>query len=204
MNTLRWALDRLTLYLPVLLMGALAVATYWLVRSTPAQSDVVAAAPVQHQPDYFMREFVVKTFDAMGQLKSEVKGSETRHYPDTDTLEIDQVTIRSFDEQGRLTTATARRALTNSDASEVTLTGDAQVLRDATIDAAGTTQPAMKFQGEQLHALVNTEQVSSNQPVILTRGQDRFTADSMDYDNQQQVMQMQGRVKGVMFPGTKP
>lgn len=204
MNTLRGAFDRLTLYLPVLLMGALAMASYWLVRSTPAQSAAVAAAAVQHQPDYFMRNFAVKTFDAKGQLKSEVKGRETRHYPDTDTLEIDQVLIRSYDEQGHLTTATARQALTNGDASEVTLIGDARVLRAATVDAAGKAQPAMSFQGEQLHALVDTSQVSSNQPVILTRGQDRFTADSMDYDNQQKVMQMQGRVKGVLFPGNKP
>ena len=204
MNTLRWAFDRLTLYLPVLLMGALAMATYWLVRNTPVHSEAASAAVVQHLPDYFMRNFAVKTFDAQGQLKSEVKGRETRHYPDTDTLEIDQVEIRSFDQQGRLTTATARQALTNSDASEVTLIGNAQVLRAATVSPAGKAQPAMSFQGEQLHAFVNTEQVSSNQPVTLTRGQDRFTADSMDYDNQQQVMLMQGRVKGVLFPGVKP
>lgn len=204
MNTLRWAFDRLTLYLPVLLMGALAMASYWLVRSTPSQSAAAAAAVVQHQPDYFMREFAVKTFDVQGQLKSEVKGRETRHYPDTDTLEIDQVVIRSFDEQGHLTTATARQALTNGDASEVTLIGDARVLRAATVSPAGKLQPAMSFQGEQLHAFVNTEQVSSDQPVVLTRGKDQFTADSMDYDNQQQVIQMQGRVKGVLFPGVKP
>lgn len=204
MNNLRWALDRLTLYLPVLLMGALAMVTYWLVRSTPSQREVAVTAAAQHQPDYFMREFAVKTFDAQGQLKSEVKGRETRHYPDTDTLEIDQVIIRSFDEQGHLTTATARQALSNADGSEVTLIGDARVLRAATISPAGKSQPAMTFEGEQLHALVKTEQLSSDQPVILTRGQDRFTADSMDYDNQQQVMQMQGRVKGVLFPGSKP
>ncbi|MCW2313425.1 LPS export ABC transporter periplasmic protein LptC [Rhodoferax antarcticus] len=204
MNTLRWALDRLTLYLPVLLMGALAMASYLLVRSTPSQSEVVAAAVAQHQPDYFMREFAVKTFDAQGQLKSEVKGREMRHYPDTDTLEIDQVVIRSFDEQGHLTTATARQALTNADASEVTLIGDARVLRAATVTPAGKPQPAMSFQGEQLHALVDTERVRSDQPVTLTRGQDQFTADSMDYDNQQQVIEMQGRVRGVLFPGNKP
>lgn len=204
MNTLRWALDRLTLYLPVLLMGALAMATYWLVRSTPSQADVAAEAAVQHQPDYFMREFSVKTFDAQGRLKSEVKGRETRHYPDTDTLEIDQVVIRSFDEQGHLTTATARQALTDADGSEVTLIGDARVLRAATVSPAGKAQPPMSFQGERLHALVDTEQVSSDEPVILTRGRDQFTADSMDYDNLQQVIEMQGRVKGVLFPGTHP
>ena len=35
---------------------------------------------------------------------------------------------------------------------------------------------------------MNTERVKSNKPVELTRGKDRFTADSMDFDNQQRVM----------------
>lgn len=204
MNNLRWALDRLTLYLPLLLMGTLAMATYWLVRSTPTSGAAATVATVQHLPDYFMRQFAVKTFDVQGQLKSEVKGLEARHFPDTDTLEIDQVTIRSFDKQGHLTTATARQALTNGDASEVTLMGDARVLRAATVSATGKAQPAMTFEGEHLHAFVNTEQVKSDQPVVLTRGQDRFTADSMDYDNTGQVIQMRGRVKGVLFPTVKP
>lgn len=204
MKTLRWALDQLTLYLPLLLMGALAMATYWLVRSTPTAGPATTAAAVQHLPDYFMRQFAVKTFDVQGQLKSEVKGLEARHFPDTDVLEIDQVTIRSFDQQGRLTTATARQALTNGDASEVTLMGNARVLRAAAVSATGKPQPAMTFQGEHLLAFVNTEQLRSNQPVTLTRGQDQFTADSMNYDHQAQVIQLQGRVKGVFIPAAKP
>ncbi len=201
MNRLRWAWERLTLYLPVLLMGVFAMATYWLVRSTPITGTTATAVAVQHQPDYFMRQFAVSTFDAQGQLKSEVKGTELRHFPDTDMIEIDQVKIRSFDEQGHLTTATAQRALSNRDGSEVTLIGDAQVLRAATVSANGKEQPVMTFKGEQLHAFINTEQVSSSLPVTLTHGQDQFTADRMDFDNRKQIIQLDGRVKGVLFPG---
>lgn len=203
MNSLRWAWERLTLYLPVLLMGGVAMTTYWLVRGTPIAGSSATVAPVRHQPDYFMRQFSVKTFDQHGQLKSEVKGGEARHFPDTDTLEIDRVIIRSFDKEGHLTTATARKALTNGDGSEVTLTGDALVMRAATLSPTGKAQPALTFKGEQLHAFINTEQVRSNQPVTLTRGQDQFTADSMDFDNRNQVVVLNGRVKGVLFPSTQ-
>jgi lipopolysaccharide export system protein LptC len=204
MAALRQLLDRLALYLPVVLMGVLAMATYWLVRSTPLGGAPVIATAAQHLPDYFMRGFSVKTFDAKGQLKSEVTGAQARHFPDTDQLEIDQVVIRSFDPQGRLTTATARQALTNGDASEVELMGGAQVVRAAAVDAAGKAQPALTFTGEYLHAFMKTERVTSNQPVVLTRGQSRFTADRMAFDNQQRVMQLDGRVKGILVPGTKP
>ena len=45
----------------------------------------------------------------------------------------------------------------------------------------------MEFRGEFLHAFVNTERVRSHQPVVLIRGNDRFTADSLDYDNLDRV-----------------
>lgn len=204
MRALHWAWDRLTLYLPVLLMGVMAMATYWLVRSTPVDSAFQPVASVPHQSDYFMRQFAIKTFDADGKLKSEVSGSEAHHFPDTDTLEIDQVTIRSFDPQGYLTIATARQAITNGDASEVQLIGGAQVVRQAMRNAAGKAQPAMTFAGEVLNAFMKTERVTSDKPVFLTRGQDHFAADSLDFDNRQRVMRLDGRVKGTLVPAARP
>ena len=204
MNSVRVLLDRLTLYLPVLLMGVLAMATYWLVRSSPVVSAPSPAATVQHQPDYFMRKFAVKTFGPEGRLKSEVSGGEARHFPDTDTLEIDQVHIRSFNAQGHLVTATALQAITNRDASEVQLIGNARVVRDAAPDADGQMRPTMTFTGEFLHAFMNTERVKSHKPVELTRGKDRFTADSMDFDNLGRVMLLTGRVRGQLVSTTAP
>lgn len=203
-NLLRRVWDRVTLYLPVFLMGALAMATYWLVRSTPIIARPRPVAAAQHKPDYFMRNFAVKTFDAAGKLKSEVKGTEARHYPDTNMLEIESVQIRSFDVQGRLTTASARLAITNEDASEVQLIGTAQVMRAPVAGPAGVAEPTLTFAGEYLYAFIHAERVISNKPVELTRGQDRFTADNMDFDNLQRVMLLKGRVKGILLPAARP
>jgi len=200
---LRQTLDRLTLYLPVVLMGVLAMATYWLVRSTPLLASTKSITAPAHLPDYFMRNFAVKTFDARGQLKSEVSGGEAHHFPDTGALEIAQVRIRSFDKQGRLSVATARQAVTNEDASEVRLIGSAKVVRVPLVGARGVAPPVMTFSGEYLHVFINTERVESSKPVVLTRGLDRFTADSMNFDNQQRMMLLQGRVRGLLVPTTR-
>src|SRR3970040_885841 len=88
------------------------------------------AAPVRHEPDYFLKNFAVRTFDEAGRLKNEIFGADARHFPDTDTLEVDDVRIRSFDDGGPLSTATAKRALTNGDASEVELFGNARIIRE--------------------------------------------------------------------------
>jgi lipopolysaccharide export system protein LptC len=197
---LRAAWERATVYLPIILMALMALGTYWLARNTPALGVAEPPRPVTHDPDYFMRGFSVKTFDATGRLKSEVYGSEARHFPDTDTVEIDQPRIRSFNASGQLTVASARRALSNGDGSEVQLFGDAVVIREATTDAQGQLQPSLEFRGEFLHAFMDTERVKSNKPVELRRGRDRFTANSLDYDNLDRVLELQGRVRGVLAP----
>ena len=65
---------------------------------------------------------------------------------------------------------------------------------------AGTAQPRLEFRGEFLHAFTQAERVRSDQPVVLIRGNDRFTADAMEYDHLDQVLQLRGRVRGVLMP----
>jgi len=197
---LREAWERFLLYLPLVFMGTLALVTYWLVRTAPPLSEPQVERAESHDPDYFMEGFSVKTFDAKGRLRSEVFGDKARHYPDTQWLEIDAIRIRSFDEKGRLTTATANRGLTNEDSSEVQLIGNALVVREAQTLKGSKPTPRMEYRGEFLHAFMTTEKVTSNKPVELLRGRDRFTADSMDFDNVEQQLQLQGRVKGILVP----
>ena len=201
-NWVRQGWEQFSLYLPVVLMGLLALGTWWLVRNAPMPLLPAIERQQGNQPDYFMKSFSVKSFDASGRLQSEVQGEEARHYPDSDTLEIDKARIRSVTPQGRLTVATADRALTNADGSEVQLFGNAIVTREPLPAKPGSpAQPRMEFRSEFLHAYTNTERVRSDKPVTLTRGNDRFTADGMDYDNLDQVLQLRGRVRGVLQPG---
>lgn len=201
LGALRDALDRVGTYLPVLLMALLALGTYWLVRSAPPlQSGPKAAAPVRHEPDYFMRNFTVRTFDPQGVMRRELSGVEGRHYPDTDTLEIDKPRIRAFSDTHSEVVATAERALSNGDGSEVQLFDNAVVTRAAERSSSGKTTPQLQFRGDFLDVFTNTQRVHSDRPVVLTRGKDRFTADAMDYDNVTQVANLRGRVRGLMFP----
>lgn len=198
-DRLRLMGDRMTLYLPIILMGLFALGTYWLVRSTPSLLLHGQETQVRHEPDYFMRNFSVKTFNGAGRLQTEVLGTDARHFPDSDTLEIDLVRIRSFSDAGGVTTATARRAVTDDNATEVQLFGEARVVRESTADKMAQAQPRMEFRGEFLHAFMDTQRLSSDKPVELSRGEDRFTADSMEFDNIKRVMDLKGRVKGTLL-----
>jgi lipopolysaccharide export system protein LptC len=197
---LRDGLDRITIYLPVIVTALLALGTYWLVRNAPKLLEPTVKAAPTHEPDFFMRGFVIKNFLPSGELRSELFGKEGRHFPDNDTLEVDQVRMRSVSPEGLITRATADRGLSNGDGSEVQLFGNAVVVRDAATGPSGRAAPRLEFRGDFLHAYLDTERVTSNKPVTLIRGTDRFTADTLDYDNLSGVANLQGRVRGQLVP----
>lgn len=202
-STSRRLADGISIYLPVLLLGVLALGSYWLLRVTPAPMVVPEAAPVRHETDYFMRNFRVQTFEPTGQLKSELMGREIRHFPDNDTLEVDQVRLHTHDAARRLTVVTAQRALSNGDGSEVQFFGDARVVREGFRDAAGQAVPRFELRSDFLHVIQDTERIVTPKPVEILRGADRFTADAMEYDNLNRVVELRGRVVGVMVPGNR-
>ncbi len=199
-NLTRDVLDRSTIYLPIILMFGVALGTYWLVRNAPKLLEPTAKAAPTHEPDYFMRDFVIKNFLPNGDLRSELHGVEGRHYPDTDTIEVDQVRMRSVSPEGLVTRSSANRGLSNADGSEIQLFGNAIVIREPAVSASGKATPRLEFRGEFLHAFLDTEKVQSNKPVTLIRGSDQFTGDSLDYDNLSGVANLTGRVRGVLVP----
>ncbi|MES3014574.1 MAG: LPS export ABC transporter periplasmic protein LptC [Pseudomonadota bacterium] len=195
------AIDTASTYLPLLLMAVLALGTWWLVKNTPLFEGDRAAAPLRHEPDYTMTQFMVQRFGANGAMRVQIEGDLMRHYPDTDTFEIDNPRIRAIGDDGRVTTATARLALSNRDGSEVQLTGGAHVVREAT-----PTQTAIDFRGEFLHYFQFTERVRSHLPVVVAQGGSEIRADAMAYDNLARVLDLKGHVRAVLTPptGTRP
>jgi lipopolysaccharide export system protein LptC len=193
--------ERVLLYLPLIFMGTLALGTYWLVRTTPAIQAAVDDAQAPPGPDYFLDKFVMRSFDAKGLLRTEVAGDKATHYPDKKAIAIDNIRIKSVDTAGRISTASALKGLTDDAQTQVELTGRAQVVREAHVDAKGQSQERAEYRSEYLLAHLKDEIVSSDQPVELMRsGGDRFTADALRYDNTARTLQLDGRVRGTLVP----
>jgi len=182
-------------YLPLLLMAALAAGTGWLVKNTPQRPAAPAATAVRQTPDYTMRDFSITRFDAGGRVALRIDGDVMRHYPATDRLDIDGVRIHAIAPDGRVTDATARRALANGDGSEVQLIGDARVQSQL----AGSDQLVVR--GEFLHAFLRFERLRSHLPVHITRSGADTQAAGMDYDHVQQVLQLVGPVRAQFRSG---
>ena len=195
----RWW-DQLSIYLPVLLMMMLALASYWLLRATPEPEVPGPKREVTHEPDYFMHRFSVKVFEPGGALKTELYGTEARHYPDTGALVVDAARIRSFGPQRQLSVATAQQITSNDEGSVFVLEGDAAIVRQAARGARGEVLPRMEFHGEYLRVSTDPEQVMSDKPVLLVRGRDQISASSMDYQGDARVVVLNGQVKAQFAP----
>ena len=197
----RRASDKASLYLPVLIMGLLALGTWWLVRNAPKPVASGVEKVAKHEPDYFLKDFVIKNFEASGRLKNRLAGTTGEHFPDNDTLQIDAPRMLSITPDGRRTLGQSQRALSNGDGSEVQMFGEAVIHREPVVaSATQKAAPAMQIESEFLQIWPNDERVSTNKPVVMTRGGDRFTGDSMKYTHLDQILEMQGRVKGFIQP----
>jgi lipopolysaccharide export system protein LptC len=193
---LHWRIsETVSAYLPLLLMALLALGTWWLVKNTPVAERERVAAPLRHEPDYEMRNFSVQRFAAQGPLKAQIDGDALRHYPDTDTVEIDNVRVRAVGADGRITYASARRGIANGAGTEVQLLGGAQVVSEAT-----PTAPAIDFRGEFLHAFLDTERVTSHLPVTVTHGDTQVSAEGMEYSHLDRLIQFGGRMRASFLP----
>lgn len=195
----RLAWDHLSAYLPLLFMAVLAAATYALLQATPEPEEPRVQRPVSAEPDFFMREFSVRSFAPDGRLRSELFGQEGRHRPDTDSIEIDQARVRSIDNLGAVTQATANRIISNSENNEFDLTGNAVVVRRA-LTAGGQPAAPVRFESEFLRIYTEPSRLFSDQAVLIVRGNDRIAAKGLDYSGEQEQVVFEGRVKVELIP----
>jgi lipopolysaccharide export system protein LptC len=184
-------------YLPLLLMLFLALSTWWLVKNAPRPEEPRGPVVLRHVPDYTMQKFAVQRFARDGRQRALIEGEQLRHFPDTDTVEIDEVRLRAVGADGRVTTATARRALSNADGSEVQLLGNAHVVSER------EGEPPIEFESEFLHAFVDTERVKTHLPVTVRQVGTELRAQGMEYDNLSRNVRLSGRVQARLQPQRK-
>jgi lipopolysaccharide export system protein LptC len=186
--------EALAAYLPILLMAALALATWWLVKNSPRPAGEVAPRAVSADPDYTMNGFALERFAPDGRLVLRIEGAQLRHYPATDRIEIDGPRIQAWSPDGRLTRAEAARAIGTGDGSELQLLGGAEV---EGADAAGVP---LRMSGEFLHVFFVEERVESDRPVRVRVGADELRAAGLVWRHASQRLELKGPLQLTLAP----
>ena len=186
-------------YMPLFMLSLLLLLSIWLVRNAPTSPPPEAQLPRSHTPDYEFTRFTLRSYDINGKILSAMKGEKAQHFQDTLNTLVQSPDVWVFSDK-RLTTATAKQALTNEDGSQVQLMGSAMLKRDDKNSVSKTEQINSDF----LHFYADTDTLVTHLPVSIIRGEDRFFADSLHADNVSQVLQLKGRVKVKIVPMQSP
>ncbi|MBV8603361.1 MAG: LPS export ABC transporter periplasmic protein LptC [Pelomonas sp.] len=191
-------------WLPLFLMSLLAVGTAWLVKNTPLAGGPQTAAPLRHVPDYRMQHFELERIGADGLLRVRVEGEALRHYPDTDTVEIDGVSVRAISPNGGQILATAARAISNGDASQLQLIGDVHLRRFDPGQQPEQDVPRAVVRGDFVEALSDAQIMRSHLPVDVDfMGGTMHSDQGFVYDHLRGTVVLSGRSHAQFQPGSK-
>lgn len=180
--------------LPLFTMAVLAAGTWWLVKNAPQAETGHLPGKVRHVPDYQVEHFTLERYDAQGRPTTRIEGEHSRHYPDTDEIEIDTVHALFYHPDGRVTRATAREALAAGDGSRVQLMGAAHVI------STSTSGETVTMLGEELTAEPRLRRVSSDKPVSVRQGNTEVTADAFSYEQSSGLLTLKGHTRAVLMP----
>lgn len=190
----------LVLYLPVLLMGALAFLTYGLLRNTPQSEAPPPELAPRHEPDYTMGRVVLQQFQADGKPRARLQAVEVRHYPDTQALHFEKPVLLWHTPQGQTTEAKAAQGESNADGSEVRLSGDVRIERWAGTPGKDPAGPSLVVMTQSLLLDARRERMSSDQAVQVQRGKDRMEGQRLLYDHLSQQLDLSGKVRVAITP----
>lgn len=187
---------RLSAWMPLLLLAIAAAFSWWVAQVVMEAEN----APKHTQqgpvlPDYVLHTFSTERYDDQGRRTVAIQGQQMTHDPKDNTFSIADPVLHATAADGTVTTATAKQGVSNADASNVQLLGDAVVRRTAT-----ASQPALTVRSAFLNVFPNTQVVQSDRPTVIDRGGNRFSGNSLDFNGIAGTVSMDGRVRGTLSP----
>lgn len=191
---------------PLVLAGVLAAFSWWLVVSSPDVNDNTRPPePDRGTPDYVLDQARLARFDAQGRLEAVIDGERMRHYPVTQTVQIDAMRLALRHADGRRVQAQAHEGEWSESLGMASLSGAA----DVRLADAGVSLPAVPAElgdrgepgvtrvlGERLDLDTRARVLSSRQPVTVVRESSTVSASSMRHDEPAGLTELGGRVKG--------
>ncbi len=186
---------RLSSFLSLIALAALAGGTYWLLQATRPPASRGDELAKTHTPDYFADNFSISELDQSGSTQYRLTAAKMVHFEDDENSDLTRPAVRAFQPGKPIVTATGERGTVNGDASIVDLYDNARILR-----AAGAADPEMQADSVHFRVLVNDDVIETEKPVKLRRGLSIATASAMKYNNVTRVIQLFGNVRGYIAP----
>ncbi|MDE2120114.1 MAG: LPS export ABC transporter periplasmic protein LptC, partial [Betaproteobacteria bacterium] len=139
-------------------------------------------------------DFQTRSFDSLGRSTAELSGAGMEHIPGNQTVRVAEPRLRVVDADGARTLASAEVGLSNADASNVQLFGQAVVRR-----LAPNTQE-LTVRSSFLNIFPQERRISSNRPSTVQQGSSLFSGNDLQMNGLDGTFTMQGSVRGTLRP----
>ena len=184
--------------MPLILMGALTLLTFWLVKkNTPPEKSLLERVRL-HEPDYTIQNGTLSALNELGNTKYRVLGKKVTHYDDDASIDIIIPRMRLFQANKAPVTVKSDTGHLDGDLTILDLVNNAEIFRPA--QAATATEPAtlrMLAQSSYFKVLINDDIIKTNKPMKLEQGMSVMNStDGGIFNNVDQSMVLLGQVKG--------
>lgn len=184
--------------MPLLLMGALTLLTFWLVqKNTPHEKSLLERVRL-HEPDYTINNGALSALNEVGSTKYRILGNKVIHYDDDASIDIVSPRMRLFQPNKAPVTVKANTGHLDGDLTILDLIDNASIFRPA--QAATETEPAtlrMLASSSYFKVLINDDIIESDRPITLEQGMSiMHSTEGGKFNNVEQSMVLSGQVKG--------
>lgn len=198
-QTIKLGIGRTLLRLmPLILMGALTLATFWLVRkNTPPEKSALERVRL-HEPDYIINDGALSALNEFGNTKYRILGKKVTHYDDDASIDILTPRLRLFQPNKAPVTVKADTGHLDGDLTILDLIDNASIFRPA--QAATAVEPAsprMLASSSYFKVLINDDIIETDRPITLEQGMSvMHSTEGGVFNNIEQSMILSGQVKG--------
>jgi len=198
-QTIKLGIGRTLLRLmPLILMGALTLATFWLVRkNTPPEKSALERVRL-HEPDYIINDGALSALNEFGNTKYRILGKKVTHYDDDASIDILTPRLRLFQPNKAPVTVKADTGHLDGDLTILDLIDNASIFRPA--QAATAVEPAsprMLASSSYFKVLINDDIIETDRPITLEQGMSvMHSTEGGVFNNIEQSMTLSGQVKG--------
>lgn len=175
--------------LPIALLLFLALLTFWINQTVQEQGGRLSSQG-RHDPDYMLYNFVSTRTDASGFIKYVLAASQMRHYPDSDTTELQRPRFTQFGQDKPYTQIYGQRGKISANGKQVEFNQHVKVIRQGT-----PSKGEMQLTTDQLTLEPDQEIAHTDRPVVIKQQPATvITATGMTFDNKASTIQLFNRV----------
>jgi lipopolysaccharide export system protein LptC len=170
-------------------LGAIAAFTFWVLQvSAPRE---VRGREASHEPDYHFGKPRITRFGTDGALELDLTAAHAVHYPDDDTVALDDLKVDVRAPDGTAWTMSAARGHAPMAGQLVTLEGGVRIARPA-----GGGGGAIELTTDHVVLDTQAQSLETEAPVLIVAGANRVTATGLTADLIHDRITLRSRVRG--------